>query len=113
MLGAARILLAGLGITLLVVGVALVVAGLWITAIWLLISGAILLLVLGFERRRYRSEATERAPDAAVGPGGGEPDALPANFQRTDERFVDPTSGRVMRVYIDGRTGERRYRAEA
>jgi hypothetical protein len=31
----------------------------------------------------------------------------------TTELFVDPTSHRLMRVYVDSRTGERRYKAEA
>jgi hypothetical protein len=30
-------------------------------------------------------------------------------FQPTDEVFLDHRSGRVMRVYADPRTGERRY----
>jgi hypothetical protein len=33
-------------------------------------------------------------------------------FRPTDERFVDPTTGHRMRVYVDPRTGERRYLAE-
>jgi len=33
-------------------------------------------------------------------------------FLPTTEIFVDPTSRRLMRVYVDPRTGERRYRAE-
>jgi len=39
-------------------------------------------------------------------------DQLEPRFRRTDERFVDPTSGHTMRVYVDPRTGERRYLAE-
>jgi membrane protein implicated in regulation of membrane protease activity len=33
-------------------------------------------------------------------------------FQRTDELFRDPRSGKVTRVYIDPATGERRYKIE-
>ena len=33
-------------------------------------------------------------------------------FQATPETFVDPTSNRRMRVYVDGATGDRRYVAE-
>jgi hypothetical protein len=33
-------------------------------------------------------------------------------FRRTDELFVDPTTGHTMRVWLDPSTGERRYRAE-
>lgn len=59
------------------------------------------------------SESAERA-SLPTGPGGGEPmgEALDGRFRRTDEVFVDPTSGRRMRVWLDGASGERRYRAE-
>jgi hypothetical protein len=77
-----------------------------------LIAGGAGLIAIVLERHRYRSEAAERANEPA-GPGGGEPAALPPQYKPTEERFVDPTSGRVMRVFLDPRTGERRYRAEA
>jgi membrane protein implicated in regulation of membrane protease activity len=32
-----------------------------------------------------------------------------ARFQRTDEVFRDPSTGRVTRVHVDPATGERRY----
>jgi hypothetical protein len=65
------------------------------------------------ERRRYRSETADRS-GLPIGPGGGEPigEPLEARFRRTDEVFVDPTSDRRMRVWLDGTSGERRYRAE-
>ena len=65
------------------------------------------------ERNRYRSEAADRSFET-TGPGGGEPSAgtLEPRFRPTDERFVDPTTRRRMRVYLDNRTGERRYVAE-
>jgi hypothetical protein len=72
-------------------------------------GGALIAVVL--ERQRYRSVAAEATREPA-GPGGGEPAPLPAQFHATEERFVDPTSGRMMRVFLDERTGERRYRAE-
>lgn len=31
-------------------------------------------------------------------------------FQATDEAFRDPTTGRMMRVYFDSRSGLRQYR---
>ena len=34
-------------------------------------------------------------------------------FKRTDEVFIDPTSGRRTRVYEDPETGKRQYREEA
>ena len=69
------------------------------------------IIAVVLERNRYRSEAAERA-GAPTGPGGGEEGPLESRFQRTDEVFVDPTSGIRMRVYADLQTGERRYRAE-
>jgi hypothetical protein len=39
--------------------------------------------------------------------------ALPAgDWQRTDEVFVDPTSGRRMRVWLDPVNGARKYVAD-
>ena len=96
-----------LGLFLISVGGSTAVAG-----IWPVISGSVLLLAVFLERQRYRSEAAERSTEPA-GPGGGEPAAVPSPFRPTDERFVDPTTNRVMRVYQDPRTGERRYHAEA
>ena len=56
------------------------------------------------------AELSQEAP----GPGGGEPTDRPmeTRFQRTDERFVDPTTHTLMVVWLDPETGERRYRAE-
>jgi hypothetical protein len=84
-------------------------AGGWELA--LLFGGIALLLVL--ERQRYHAGATDRARQAA-GPGGGEERDRPLEprFRPTDERFVDPSSGQPMRVWVDAGTGERRYRAE-
>src|SRR5438552_10524788 len=69
----------------------------------LVIGGAVLIAVV-LERQRYRSEAAERL-EVRPGPGGGEPERLPAQFQRTEERFVDPTTNLVMRVFVDPRAG--------
>jgi hypothetical protein len=80
--------------------------------IWPLVAGGVGLIAVVLERQRYRSEASDRGHEP-TGPGGGEPAPLPTSFRPTEERFVDPTSGRVMRVFVDDRSGERRYRAEA
>ena len=101
------ILLAALGVVLavstpaLITGVALVGVGV------AMIVGALI------ERLRYRSASAESVA-APPGPGGGEPLDQPMDprFRRTDERFVDPTTGTAMRVWIDPSSGERRYRAE-
>ncbi|MEO8228326.1 MAG: hypothetical protein ABI628_01045 [Chloroflexota bacterium] len=78
---------------------------------FVILGGAAMVLLL-FERTRYRSEAAERTGDP-IGPGGGEPPGtLEPRFAPTVEVFVDPTSQRRMRVFADPRTGERRYVAE-
>jgi hypothetical protein len=76
------------------------------------IGGAGALIALAIERNRYRSEAADRSFEP-VGPGGGEPaGSLEPRFRRTDETFVDPTTGVTMRVFVDRTTGDRRYLAE-
>ncbi len=72
---------------------------------------AALMVVSVLQKSRYRSAEAERN-DAAPGPGGGEGDPMEPRFVPTGEIFGDPTSHRVMRVFVDPRTGERRYRAE-
>ena len=65
------------------------------------------------ERVRYLSDATDR-DRTPTGPAGGEPPGTPleSRFRRTDEVFVDPTSGQRTRVWIDPSSGERRYVSE-
>jgi hypothetical protein len=80
-----------------------------LSGLWAVIAGAIALVALAIERNRYRSEDAERSFES-VGPGGGEPAGrLDARFRRSEETFVDPTTGLTMRVFVDGTTGERRY----
>ena len=110
-----------------VVAAIMLVGGLWL-AIWgnedetaLIVIGLLTALagiaglaVLLVERMRYHSEAAEGAPRTPGAPGGDGPDQpLEARFRPTPEVFVDPTSGRTMRVHVDPDTGERRYRVEA
>jgi hypothetical protein len=83
-----------------------------VSGLWLVIAAAVVLVALAIERNRYRSEDAERSFES-IGPGGGEPSGtLEPRFRRTEETFVDPTTGTTMRVFLDGRTGERRYVAE-
>ena len=83
-----------------------------ISGVWSTVVGAGILIALVVERNRYRSEAADRTFDA-VGPGGGEPSgSLDPRFRATPETFVDPTTNRRMRVFVDSRSGERRYVAE-
>ncbi len=80
--------------------------------LWAIALGAGGLIVVALERTRYRSQAAERGA-GGPGPGGGESAPPGPPFRPTDERFVDPTTGRLMRVYVDPKSGERRYHADA
>ena len=109
------ILVGGAGLTLLGLAlVAIVGPGGPLVGIYAVGLGLALIVAALIERVRYRSDVAEREA-APIGPGGGEPmDALlEARFRPTDEVFFDPTSSRKMRVWLDPRSGERRYRAEA
>jgi hypothetical protein len=103
------------GVLLVIGGLASVATGgtAAISGLWLVVVGLVLIIAAIVERFRYRSEVAERS-GLPVGPGGGEPtgEPLETRFQRTDEVFVDPTSERRMRVWLDRLSGERRYRAE-
>jgi hypothetical protein len=106
-----RILIATVAVLMFIGGVVLLPAAPPVAVELVLFGGAGILAIV-LERGRYRSEHAERS-SLPAGPGGGETDAtLEPRFLRTGEAFVDPTSGRRMRVWMDPRTGERRYRAE-
>ena len=113
MVNVLRILVAAISALVLLAGLFAVVGGgaTMLTGFWLLVLGAGGLLAVTFERMRYRSEAAELSGEAAGGAGvdSGPPDP---RFQPTDERFIDPTTRRQLRVWIDARTGERRYRPD-
>ncbi len=81
--------------------------------VWGIVVGLVLIAAALLERSRYRSSHAETASEAP-GPGGGEPTDRPMEprFRRTDERFIDPTTRKSMRVWLDPDSGERRYRAE-
>ena len=115
-LGLARllILVGGLGLTLLGLALVAIVPAGSPVGIYAVGLGLALIVAALIKRVRYRSDVAEREA-APIGPGGGEPmDALlEPRFHPTDEVFIDPTSGRKMRVWLDPRSGERRYRAEA
>jgi hypothetical protein len=104
--GGALIALGGLG--LIAVERDAIVPGLYAIGFGLVVVVATII-----ERQRYRSAAAERSA-APPGPGGGEPvdEPLGPSFRPTDERFVDPTTNRPMRVWLDPTSGERRYREE-
>ncbi len=108
----ARVLLGALGALMLLGGIAIASIpgpdGGLPAALVLFVPGAVLLVAVILERTRYRSLEAERS-GAGHGPGGGEPRGVEGRFTATEERFVDPTSGVTMRVFIDPRTGEQRY----
>jgi len=88
-----RRLIIGYGI--LAVAGAVVLAGLGVglpVAIYLFANGLIVIAALVFERGRYRPPVT----------GGG-------SWQETAERFVDPTTGQLMKVRYNPQTGARDY----
>jgi hypothetical protein len=66
------------------------------TAHWLLWQGGILVVLIVFERWRYRPRH--------YGAAGG--------WQPTGEKFVDPASGKLTAVYYNPETGERDYRVQ-
>ena len=108
----ARLLIGGFGLLLVLGAIAVAAipgpAGDRLSAVWLFVGGAVLLAGVMLERTRYRSLNAERTGDGH-GPGGGETARLEARFRPTEERFVDPTTGVPMRVWIDPKSGERRY----
>jgi hypothetical protein len=110
-----RGLVLALGGLLIVGGFAAIAVGGWVVwmGLWSVVGGLVIVGAILLERRRYRSGAAETTP-ADPGPGGGEPldKPLEPRFTATTERFVDPTTGLAMRVYVDAASGERRYRAE-
>jgi hypothetical protein len=78
---------------LMCVGIGLIAWGVYAPGWQALVIGVIVLIGTLFERWRYR-----RIEEASNG-----------RWQRTDERFIDPTSGDPVEVMFDPRTGERRY----
>jgi hypothetical protein len=111
----ARGLLGGLGVVLMVTGIVIAsipgAGGDLFGALFLFVPGALLLAGVILERTRYRSLHAERTGDPH-GRGGGEVRRPESRFQPTDEVFADPTTGVLMRVFVDPGTGERRYVAE-
>jgi hypothetical protein len=115
--------LTGARLVILVTGLIVAVFGLYlmvlpggpgtIIGIYTVVIGLVLVVAALLERVRYRADSVDRSAPP-FGPGGGEPlgEQLEPRFQRTQEVFVDPTSGVTMRVWLDPGTGERRYRAE-
>jgi len=68
-------------------------ATLWLV-LYLAVNGIILVSAVLLERKRYRTRV----------------DRTRGHWQPTGERFVDPTTGRLMEVSYNTATGERDYR---
>ncbi len=96
---------------LLLAAFAVTAAGVPSAALLPALAGGVIIVAVVLERTRYRSEAAERM-GLDPGPGGGEDRTVDPRFRPTAEVFLDPTSGRLMRVWVDAGTGERRYVAE-
>ena len=110
-----RALILALGGLLILGGFAAIAFVGWagLMGLWLVVGGLVIVAAVLLERRRYRSVAAEVGPEPP-GPGGGEPldEPLEPRFSPTTERFVDPTTGIAMRVWVDAASGDRRYRAD-
>ena len=84
-----------LGLAALVAGLAFIASGGPLpVVIWLLGFGLVLTLGVAYERMRYKYLAARR-------PGHG--------WERTEERFIDPATGKQVTVYFRAADGERMY----
>jgi hypothetical protein len=115
-LGVARVIVLLFGATMLLLGLGTIAFGgaaAAVSGLWLVGLGVACIVGTLIERVRYRSDAADRA-GLPTGRAGGEPigTALEPRFLRSDEVFVDPTSGHRMRVWLDPSNGERRYVTE-
>ena len=65
-----------------------------VLVIYLAVNGFVIVGGILFERRGYRPRVSQTA----------------GNWEKTGERFVDPTTKREIEVYYNPQTGERDYR---
>jgi hypothetical protein len=63
-------------------------------AIYLLFNAVVVILSLKFEKKRYKTKNT----------------VLNSDWKETKERYIDSSSGKLMQVYYNPKTGERSYR---
>jgi hypothetical protein len=91
----------GAGIVGYAVGLAMLGLGVWLAALQvgggvaLIVIGAVVIVALLLEPR-YRRQSLQGTP-------------LPPNWRPTGERFIDDESGRLIEVWYDPASGERRY----
>jgi hypothetical protein len=88
-----RTFVIAVGAILTCIGIGLIASSVPMPGWQVLGVGAIVLIGTLFERWRYR-----RIDEPTNG-----------RWQRTDEKFIDPSSGEAVDVMFDPRTGERRY----
>ncbi len=79
---------------LIVAGILLAVHATIVLVIYLAVNGLLIVGGILFERRGYRARI----------------DRTRGKWQPTGERFMDPTTGRIVEVYFNQQTGERDYR---
>ncbi len=94
MQSAVRILVAIVAGIFIAVGLVTIAVGQPLSGAWTLILGVVGIVVVLYERRRYRAE-----------PASG----VRGRVRPTDEVFVDPSTGERLRVHIDPESGERHY----
>ena len=81
------------GVLAIVLGIVLLAAGLGPgIVVYVLIQGIVVIGAILFERGRYKPVTTESG-----------------NWQDTEERFLDPSSGQLMKVRYNPQTGARDY----
>ncbi|HTR83400.1 MAG TPA: hypothetical protein VMI56_02905 [Reyranella sp.] len=85
------------GVAVLVVGIVVASSTSALPAAWFLIVGGAITAGTLLERVFYK-------PLHGAAPGGG--------WTKTGERFVDPDSGKMVDVFFNPTTGERKYVAE-
>ena len=61
--------------------------------VYILVNGVIVIISLVFERKRYKTD--QKTKDGWI---------------RTKERFIDHSTGKLMEVFYNPKTGERSYR---
>lgn len=87
-----------LGATLIATAAIVALSGNFTFALFCAVWGVILVFGILYERYAYKT-IVDKAPD-----GKG--------WSRTNERFIDPKSGRTVTVYVKPLSGERAYVAE-
>src|SRR3974390_3510179 len=87
-----------IGGAMLATGLVALLNAAWTFATFCIIWGAIIVFGIVYERVAYK-KIIDRIPE-----GNG--------WSRTNERFVDPGTGKTVTVYVKSFTGERAYVAE-